>query len=268
MSMFYDQDADTERDDATMAFAPEAIEEAYYGRGGGGGGGPAASAIPTTWADPVDHAARWAGPVYEERDPTPPEQGYVWTTKDLRRAHASPVDRHQRNLRAVISVAIVALALAVVALLVVPPKNSPARIKLNTVRPVTPTTLAPTTPTTAAAIAPGPQTTTAPAPSPIITLPANQPSRFPTSNGGTASNTSGAAGVPVYYVAGGGPAGFKVPTVVDGVTMPYPGQAPTAAQVRAASTIPYTCPANASCGGINWAAIDALAGEGWGPAKP
>ena len=56
--------------------------------------------------------------------------------------------------------------------------------------------------------------------------------------------------------------------MVDGVTMPHPGQAPTAAQVRAAQTIPYVCPANASCGGINWAAIDALAGEGWGPTKP
>lgn len=114
-------------------------------------------------------------------------------------------------------------------------------------------------------------------------------------NGGAAAGTPGASGVPTTaaaavnpggnetspapsytasttpggatYVAGLGSTG-GVPTVVNGVAMPMPtgtgaGTSPTAAQVAAASTIPYTAPSNSSGPYFNAAAVDALAGEGY-----
>jgi hypothetical protein len=65
-----------------------------------------------------------------------------------------------------------------------------------------------------------------------------------------------------YTSTGGGPTGAAVPTVVNGVAMPRPGTPPTKAQVEAAASIPYT-PTGSDRSGINWAAIDALAGLGY-----
>ena len=271
--MFYDQDAedertdrdrwgflDAQRPDATIILPPDPEGwmtklspqiEPWSIYGGGGGGEMPADALTMVWDQ--------REPDYDP-DPTP-QTPYMPARGP---AHRSLTARRQHRMRAVVSIGIIALCLAVVALLVVPPKSrNAAKIKLNTVQTVPPTTRAPAT-TLPNAISPGPPVTSVTrGASTIITLPPNEQTQFQTTSGGTASNTSGAAGVPTYYVAGGGPAGNKVPTVVDGVTMPRPGQQPTAAQVRAAGTIPYVCPSR--CDGINWAAIDALAGEGWGP---
>jgi hypothetical protein len=105
------------------------------------------------------------------------------------------------------------------------------------------------------------------APSPPATSPgAPLSGSFATTSGGTATGQAGGA---TYQAGLGGPAGGQVPTTVNGIAMPMPtgtgaGTTPTAAQVAAASTIPYTAPGNSSgVSGINYAAIDALAGLGY-----
>lgn len=83
----------------------------------------------------------------------------------------------------------------------------------------------------------------------------------------SAGQATGGAGGAVYQPGLGGPANTAVPTSIGGVAMPMPtgngsGTSPTAAQVSAASAIPYTnAPGDSS--GINWAAIDALSGAGY-----
>jgi len=88
------------------------------------------------------------------------------------------------------------------------------------------------------------------------------PPTFKTTTGGVALNTSGQLSPVTYTSTGGGPGGAAVPTVVNGVAMPRPGTPPTKAQIAAARSIPYT-PGPSDTSGINWAAIDALAGVGY-----
>jgi hypothetical protein len=88
------------------------------------------------------------------------------------------------------------------------------------------------------------------------------PPTFKTTTGGVAVNNSGNTTPVTYTSTGGGPTGSAVPTVVNGVAMPKPGVLPTKAQVKAAASIPYT-PNSNDRSGINWAAIDALAGLGY-----
>jgi hypothetical protein len=88
------------------------------------------------------------------------------------------------------------------------------------------------------------------------------PPTFKTTTGGVAVNTSGNQTPVTYTSTGGGPTGSAVPTVVNGVAMPKPGTTPTKAQIEAARSIPYA-PRAGDSSGINWAAIDALAGLGY-----
>jgi len=88
------------------------------------------------------------------------------------------------------------------------------------------------------------------------------PPSFKTTTGGVAVNTSGLTNPVTYTATGGGPRGSAVPTIVNGVVMPRPGTRPTKAQIEAAASIPYT-PAASDGSGLNWAAIDALAGVGY-----
>lgn len=115
-------------------------------------------------------------------------------------------------------------------------------------------------------------------PTPIATSATpGAPSGIVTTSGGAATGVSGGS---TYSSGGAAIAGSSVPTVVNGVAMPTPtgtgaGTLPNAQQVAAASTIPYTPSPNASinpntspatqaeAAGINYAAIDALAGEGY-----